>query len=396
MLDRIITFLRDEAVLCIAFLCACISLVLVGADPGEATAGGGAAVAAGGAAGFVAALQNAPSYIDWRVIVLLFCLMASVAGLRESGVMARIAQALVAGERSCRLVCFALVMLPFFASMLVTNDVALLTFVPIAVLALEAAGWRRRLVRVVVLQAIAANLGGMVTPVGNPQNLFIFTTYELTAADFFMALAPFGALAFALLAGACVAFGSGRAQVMLKLDERSIDMRRFALHLALFCLSVLSVLRIVPYEALLAVVAAALFVFDRRIFAKVDYALLATFVCFFVFSGNLAHMPAVKDFLGGLMHSHPMLTSLVASQVISNVPASVLLAGFTHNWHSLLIGVDLGGLGTPIASLASLIAFKLYMHTRGASAAVFMREFAVANVVVLALMVGLYALLFVV
>ena len=372
MLDRLITFFRDEAVLCIAFVCACVSIALTG-DPLSAT-----------------------DYIDWRVIVLLFCLMASVAGLSASGVMSRIAQGLIAGEKAQRIVCFALVMLPFFASMLVTNDVALLTFVPIAVLALQAAGWRKNLARVVVLQAIAANLGGMVTPVGNPQNLFIFTSFKLSAGDFFFALAPFGLLAFAMLVVACIAFGSERAQVVLKLDAGAIDYKRFAMHMALFCASVLSVLRIVPYELLLPATAAVLFLFDRPIFAKVDYALLATFVCFFIFSGNMAHMPTMQDMLGGLMRSHPMLTSLVTSQIISNVPASVLLAGFTHNWHSLLIGVDLGGLGTPIASLASLIALRLYAHTEEANIGLFMKEFALANVVTLACMVALYAALFVI
>lgn len=321
--------------------------------------------------------------------------MASVAGLNESGVMARIARRLITGEKSKRMVCFALVMLPFFASMLVTNDVALLAFVPIAVLALEAAAWRDALVRVVVLQAIAANLGGMVTPVGNPQNLFIFTTYELSASDFFLALIPFGALTLVLLVVACLAFGRERSRIDIKLDIRALHKRRLAIHAVLFVLSVLSVVRVVPYEALILIVAAALFVCDRPIFAKVDYALLATFACFFVFSGNMANMPAVQGFLGGLMGDHPMLTSLATSQVISNVPAAVLLAGFTDNWHSLLIGVDLGGLGTPIASLASLIAFKLYMHTQNAKAGAFMKDFAIANIATLACMVALYAILFV-
>ena len=372
MLDRLITFLRNEAVLCIAFVCACASMVLAGD------------------------VSSAPGYIDWRVIVLLFCLMACVAGLRNSGVMARIAQAIVAGKRQKRLVCLALVMLPFFASMLVTNDVALLTFVPIAVIALETAGWRDDLVRVVVLQAIAANLGGMVTPVGNPQNLFIFTTYELSAGDFFWTLAPFGAFALFLLALACASFGTTNAVVKLDLDERAIDMKRFALHAGLFALCLLAVMRVLSHLVLLPIVAAALFLFDRRIFAQVDYALLATFVCFFVFSGNMANMPEMQGFLGGLMDDHPMLTSLFASQIISNVPSAVLLASFTGNWHSLLVGVDLGGLGTPIASLASLIAFRIYMHTAGASGRAFMREFAIANAVTLALMTALYAALFVV
>lgn len=371
MLDRIITFLRHEAVLCIAFACACASVV---------------------ATGDVAAI---PGYIDWRVIVLLSCLMASVAGMSKSGVMTRMAQALIAGEKSQRLVCFALVMLPFFSSMLVTNDVALLTFVPIAILALEAAGWRDDLARVIVLQAIAANLGGMITPVGNPQNLFIFTTYSLTASDFFFALAPFGALSLALLAVATLMFGKERSHVTLRLDANAIDFKRFGLHLALFALSVLGVLHIVPYQALLPVIAIALLAFDRPVFARVDYALLATFACFFVFSGNMSHATAVQDVLGSFMREHPMLTSLITSQVISNVPASVLLAGFTDNWHSLLIGVDLGGLGTPIASLASLIALRLYAHTDGARIGRFMKEFAIANIVALVLMVALYAVLFV-
>ena len=372
MLDRLIAFLRDEAVLCIAFVCACVSLAVTGD------------------------VERVPECIDWRVVALLFCLMASVAGLRLSGVLARVAQALVVGERQKRVVCFALVAVTFFSSMLVTNDVALLAFVPIAVLALEAAGWRDSLVRVIVLQAIAANLGGMVTPVGNPQNLFIFTTFELSAFDFAAALVPFGGLALLMLALACLSFGEERSTVVLELDDAAIDMRRFALHAGLFVLSVLAVMRVVPYQAALLVVAPALFMFDRRVFAQVDYALLATFVCFFVFSGNMASMPAMQDFLGALMVGHPMLTSLVTSQVISNVPAAVLLSGFTQNWHSLLIGVDLGGLGTPIASLASLIAFKLYLHTRDADAGRFMREFAFANIVTLAAMVALYAALFVI
>lgn len=371
MLDRIIKFLRDEAVLCIAFICALASIVVTGD------------------------YASTPGYIDWRVISLLFCLMASVAGLSESGVMARIAQGLIAGERSQRNVCFALIMLPFFASMLVTNDVALLTFVPIAVLALQTAGWRDRLARVIVLQAIAANLGGMVTPVGNPQNLFIFTTYGLSAQDFFFALAPFGALSLILLAIACITFDASRSRVTLKLDAKAIDFRRFGLHAALFTLSVLSVLHVLPHEVLLIVIGAALFVFDRRIFAKIDYALLATFACFFIFSGNMAHMPSMQETLGGFMRNHPMLTSLITSQIISNVPASVLLAGFTGNWHSLLIGVDLGGLGTPIASLASLIALRLYAHTEGARIISFIRDFAISNTVALAIMVVLYAVLFV-
>lgn len=370
MLEKALTFLRNEVVLCISFICACASFVATD-NPLQAI-----------------------NHIDWRVIVLLFCLMTSVAGLRKCGVMARIAHSLVAGKRSKRLVVFALIMLPFFASMLVTNDVALLTFVPIAVIALETAGWNDKLACVIVLQAIAANLGGMITPIGNPQNLFIFTSYELSTTDFLIALAPFGALAFVILALVSLSFGKDSSTVELTPKNRELDAKRLVLHLALFLLCLLSVVRLVPYLLLLPIVILAALAFDRSIFAKVDYALLATFVCFFIFSGNIASMPVAQTTLGGIMATHPMLTSLLTSQVISNVPSAVLLSSFTENWHSLLIGVDIGGLGTPVASLASLIAYKLYIRTYGAKTRVFMRDFLIVNIAVLACMLALYAALF--
>ena len=371
MISRIIAFLRGQAVLVVAFACAFVSLLIVRDVP------------------------HAWASIDWRVIGLLFCLMAAVAGLQRSGLMGHIARRMVRGRHSQRFVCLVLVMLPFFASMVVTNDVALITFASLAALALEVAGWRDRLAYVVVLQTVAANLGGMITPVGNPQNLFIFTNFELTAADFFFALASFGLLAFALVALACLHCSPDAADVPLEHVPDPVCKRQVALHACLFALALLAVLRVLPWEGVLAVVVVALAAFDREIFRRVDYALLATFVCFFVFSGNLAYLPALADFLGGCMAGHPMLTSLVASQFISNVPAAVLLAGFTENWHSLLIGVDLGGLGTPIASLASLISLKIYLYAPGSSVKAFMRVFIPLNLAFLAAMVLLYAILFV-
>ena len=371
MLNRVMTFIRSQAVLCIAFACACISIVLAGD------------------------IASIPAYIDWRVVALLFCLMAAVAGLQRSGLMGHIARGLVRGRHSQRAVCFTLVMLPFFASMLVTNDVALITFVPLASLALETAGWRDRLAYVIVLQAVAANLGGMVTPVGNPQNLFIFTAFDLSAADFFLALAPFGALALAMVSLACLACSRDVAEVGLQRVEDPVDRKRVALHGTLFILGLLAVVRVLSWQVLVIVVLVALVALDRAILRRIDYGLLVTFACFFVFSGNMAHMPALSEFLGSLMGSHPMLTALLASQVISNVPAAVLLAGFTGNWHSLLIGVDLGGLGTPIASLASLIALRLYLYSPGSSIGSFMKVFVLVNAVFLCAMVLLYTLLFV-
>ena len=371
MIKHIATFIRSEAVLCIAALCAALSSFFV--PPSSAYF----------------------SYIDTRVLILLFCLMASVAGLKRCGLFSWSARKLLSGRQEFRILVLILVMLPFFTSMFITNDVALIAFTPFAIMVLDMTGKLDKLVRVVVLQAIAANLGGMITPIGNPQNLFIYTKYNLTLEEFLLALLPFAGLALVLLSACCMTFGKETLEPRLSSARRQIDRHRLTLYAFLFALCLACVLRIFPETALLPLVIGFVFFFDRQTLKEVDYGLLLTFLCFFIFSGNMGNIPAVSNTLGALMDQSPLLTSVGASQVISNVPAAVLLSEFTGNWHALLLGVDLGGLGTPIASLASLIAFRLYMHSREASARRFMKEFLIANVLGLAAMLALYGILLV-
>lgn len=366
LIYKINAFVRSEAVLCIALLCALASIP------------------------FVEEGHDFFSPIDVRVLALLFCLMAAVGGLQRSGVLARCAHGLVTRANTMRSLGLTLVMLPFFTSMLVTNDVALLAFVPFAIAALTMANATKHLPRVIVLQAVAANIGGMVTPMGNPQNLFLYTAFGIPTDEFFLALAPFALATLAALIAACMLFDKTPLTERTSLGSTVMKTRPAFGYAALFCLCLAAVMRIVPYQIAFAVVVAALVAFDRTALRHIDYGLLATFVCFFVFSGNIAAIPTLGSLLGSAMQGAPFLASLIASQVISNVPAAVLLAGFTENWQALLLGVDLGGLGTPIASLASLIALKLYLHTPGASAAAFMKEFAAANALGLAGLVLLY------
>lgn len=367
LLVRLASWARGEAVLCIAALCAAVSALFVPPDAIWA------------------------SYFDVRVLVLLFCLMATVAGCRASGLFDALAKALLQGDRSFCVVALTLVMLPFFASMLVTNDVALLAFVPFAVLVLTHAGRIGSLAWVVVLQAVAANLGGMATPVGNPQNLYLFMRYELDLAEFAGLLLPYVALSLVVLAAAALASGRGRTCVAVPLASEGIRLKRAALHAALFGLCLLSVARVIEPLVLLPVVLVALALFDRRMFRAVDYGILLTFACFFVFAGNMGRIEQVRDLFEWLMQQNALLTSVAASQVISNVPAAVLLSEFTGDWQSLLLGVDIGGLGTPVASLASLIALRLYLHAEGAAIGKFMMTFAVVNVTFLALLLALRA-----
>ena len=358
----VLRFWKKEPVLCIAAVCALISVAL---NPPSA------------------AYLN---YIDWRVLSLLFCLMSVVAGLQECGVFAVLAQRLLAGERRMRFVTLVLVLLPFFVSMLVTNDVALITFVPFAVLVLGLIGRTERLIYIVVLQTIAANLGSMATPVGNPQNLYLYANYELTAGQFFAVMLPLSLVSLAGLVIAALCVKPEGIRVVFA-DRAAIQSRgKLGLMAVLFVLCLLSVFRVLPYPALLAVVLSAMIIFDRPLFRKVDYGLLATFFCFFLFAGNVGACGPVHDAIAALMEGRAALTAGLASQIISNVPAAVLLSGFTADWRGLLIGTNIGGLGTPIASLASLISLKSYLKSPNARPGRYLLVFTIANVVGLAVL----------
>ena len=323
-------------------------------------------------------------YVDVRVLVLLFCLMAVVAGLQGCGVFAVLAQRLLRGERSLPLLSLVLVLLPFFSAMLVTNDVALITFVPFTVLVLSLIGRQERLAYVVVLQTLAANLGSMATPVGNPQNLYLYGRYSLSAADFFSTMLP---LTLASLVGLAAASLLVRRETIRVSFPEAARLRRPGCAAAmggLFVLCLLCVFHVIGHWVLLGIVVLALLALDRSLFRRVDYALLLTFVCFFLFAGNLGASPALRQAITGVLERNTALTAGAASQVISNVPAALLLSGFTQDWRGLLLGTNLGGLGTPVASLASLISLRLYLKSPGARAGRYLGLFTLANVIALA------------
>ena len=324
-------------------------------------------------------------YIDFRTLALLYCLMTVVVGLRQAGLFAHMAHLLCVRAASTRVMGILLVLLCFFSAMLITNDVALLTFVPFAVVVLGMAGREKDLIHIVVLQTAAANLGSMLTPVGNPQNLFLYSCFDLSIGTFLRVTFPVWALSLALILAGCCLLSGEPIHAFLG-EEPGIHRRELWLHLALFAVCLLVVVRLIPWYAMLAVVAAALLIFDRKLLLKADFMLLLTFVAFFIFAGNLGRMEAVASLLRRLLEGREYLTSLLASQIISNVPAAVLLAGFTDKARELLLGVNVGGLGTPIASLASLISLKLYAHSERAHAGRYLLEFTAVNVVLLVIL----------
>ena len=347
-------FVKREPTLCIALIAALISCILVPID------------------------SHYIGYIDFRTLALLYALMVVVSGLRRAGVFGYLAHRLCEKADSARKIGIILVLLCFFSSMLVTNDVALLTFVPFAVVVLGLAHQEKELVWVVVLQTVAANLGSMLTPVGNPQNLFLFSYYNFTMLGFIKATLPIWLLSLGLILLLCLKLPHAHINIFLG-EEPILRVKQLGLYLALFCLCMLVVLRLIGWELMLLMLIIVLLVFDRRRLLQADFMLLATFVCFFVFAGNLARLEPVEKALSALLCGRELFCGMAASQVISNVPAALLLSGFTENGKALLLGVNIGGLGTPVASLASLISMKLYSHSDNASLAAFMKCFLALN-----------------
>ena len=365
-MSKIKDFVRQELTLCVAFLAALVTCFLVPPD-----------------AEYI-------GYLDLRTLALLYCLMVVVAGLRTAGLFSLLAHKLCEKTKNVRAMGITLIALSFVSSMLITNDVALLTFVPFAVVVLSMAHQERELIWVVVLQTVAANLGSVLTPVGNPQNLYLYSRYDMAVGEFFSATLPLWGLALVLVLLLCLRLPKDGMNVFLG-EEPELDRKMLWLYLALFVLCLLVVLRVLSWPVMLIVLVAVLLVLDRARLKSADFMLLLSFVCFFVFAGNLARIESVAAMIRGILTGHEMLTGALVSQVISNVPAALLLSGFTENGKALLLGVNIGGLGTPVASLASLISLKFYSHSEHASMAKYMKTFLLLNAALLALLLILFS-----
>ena len=368
-MQQILNFIKKEAVLCISLLCAAVTMLFVPPD-----------------AEYI-------GYIDLHVLSLLLCLMAVVAGFQACGIFRCLTFEILKRTKNGRLLGLILVLLPFFSSMLVTNDVALLVFVPFTIGLLSQMCCDKHIVPILVLQTVAANLGSMATPVGNPQNLFLYSQFSLSAGEFFRVVLPLTAVSLLALSLASLPILPKRLSEISLAEEKINEPKKLAVYAVLFVVCLLTVFHVIHFGIMLGIVIAVITVIDRKILLKPDFALLATFVCFFIVSGNLGRIEAVNTFLQSLLSKNTLLTAVGASQIISNVPAAVLLSGFTEDWQNLLAGVNIGGLGTPIASLASLITLKLYLRSKDAKTGKFILVFLTANIIGLAVLLGFSAII---
>ncbi len=320
-------------------------------------------------------------HIDFSTLAILFCLMAVVAGFIKSGLFSFLSDKISLMTDNVKLIGLMLVLLCFFCSMLVTNDVALITFVPFTIAMLNGV-LQKKLVYIIVLETIAANLGSMLTPVGNPQNLYLYTFFNMGIGQFVKVVLPTALISLVIVVLLSLLVKSEKLNIRQG-EKTSLDIKRLVFYVVLFALCIVTVLRLLDYRICFVIVLLALLIFDRKVLAKVDYCLLLTFVAFFIFVGNIGAIEQIADILSKIVMARELEVGILASQVISNVPSAVMLSGFTQNGAELLLGVNIGGLGTIIASLASLISYKQYTQSQGANTGLFMKTFTVVNVSVL-------------
>lgn len=334
-------------------------------------------------------------YIDFRVLSILFCMMIVVSELVLLGVFDKLTNKLLSKVHSSRMVSLILVWLSFFMGMILTNDVTLVTLVPFAIALMKSFDDRRTLTFTLILMTVATNLGSMQTPIGNPQNIYLYTHYQMGIGYFLKLMLPYSLCSLLLVTIAVFVLCKDMKIEHKKETEKKISGVKLAICILLFVASLLVVLRVVEYYYVLAVMIVAMIIMDRKSFKGVDYTLLITFCFFFVFVGNMGRIEVVYNAVSSIVEKSPVLTAIASSQVISNVPAALLLSAFTENGEALVIGTNLGGLGTLIASMASLITYKFHaaLPKPKEKSVNYIVAFSVVNIIFLAVLLGLYFIL---
>ncbi len=355
VLSKIKRFVKQNAVMCIALAAALITSVIVPPD------------------------SQYLSYFDFKTLTCLFCVLAVVCALRNIRFFFLLARKLVQMFKNARICIIALIYITFIGSMLIANDMALLTFLPLGHYVLTTTGKLRYTAFTFIMQNIAANLGGMLTPFGNPQNLYLYTHFEIPTGEFMLIMLPLFLVAILLITLCCIIVV--KPEPLELAEQRMVPhKRKTVLYLALFALSIAIVFRGIPYWIGLLVIPPVLLFVDRKALKDVDYPLLLTFVFFFVFSGNMARIEPVRALFSWLMSQSTLVFSVLSCQVISNVPSAILLSQFTDNYRELLMGVNIGGVGTLIASLASLITYREFMKHNRTQGKRYLLEFTAYNV----------------
>ena len=350
----VVSFLKKNVVLCVALCAALLSTFFVPPD------------------------AQYLEYFDWKTLTCLFCVLAVVCALKNIHFFTVLAEQIVALFKNTRTCILALAYITFLGSMLIANDMALLTFLPLGYFVLSSTKKEKYMAFTFIMQNIAANLGGMLTPFGNPQNLYLYTKFNIPTGEFTLTMLPPFLISVTLITLCCFIFVK-KEDLEIERKEVLLPKWRTIIYGVLFALSIIIVFRVIPFWIGLIVIPIALLFLDRKALKDVDYGLLLTFVAFFIFSGNTSRIEFVRELMSGLLEKNTLLVSIFSCQVISNVPSAILLSQFTGNYTELLLGVNIGGVGTLISSLASLITFREYISHNPDKTKSYLLEFSAFN-----------------
>lgn len=360
-MKKVVAFLKKEVVLVVAAVCAVISCFFVPID------------------------KEYLGYFDVKTLVSLFTMMAVICAIESTNVLSTVSRMLVKRLKNTRMLAIGLVYLTFVTSMFIANDVAMLSFLPLTAVILIATGRQKNAMYIFILQNIGANMGGMLTPFGNPQNLYLYNYYNIPNGRFMGIMLPAFVCAIFLLFIGCM-FIKKDPLIIMNEEEQTLDTKKLIIYSVLFIIAVLIVLKLINYFIGTILVCLALAILNRKSFYGVDYMLLLTFCAFFIFTGNLSRIPAVNSFFQNIIHGKELVVSLLSTQVICNVPTAILVSKFTGNYAPILIAVNLGALGTIIASLASIIGFKLYTKNFDGSKIKYLGRLFLVNICFLAVL----------
>lgn len=360
--NAVIGFVKKEVVLSIAIIATIITMFFVPVD------------------------KEYLGYFEYKTLVALFCMLAVVAGLKNTNIFELVSKKLIGLFKTRRAVIYCLVYGTFFFDMIVANDMSLITFLPLTYLVLHKTGNDKYLAFTFIMQTVAANMGGMITPYGNPQNLYLYSYYNIPTLEFFGVLLIQSITIAVLLYVGCL-FIKNDKLTLVNEEKFEIKRKELIVYAILFVFVILSIFRVIPHLITLALVILAVLIVDRERFKHVDYALLATFCVFFIFSGNIARIQVIKDFIAGIVAENTLLAGIISCQFISNVPTAIFLSKFTANYRDLLVSVNIGSLGIIISSLASLITLKEYLKHQPQNFKKYMGLFTLVNTTFLIIMI---------
>lgn len=353
-MGKVWDFIKTNTVMVIAFAAAVITCIVVPID------------------------KEYAGYFDFKTLTCLFCVLVVVCALRNINFFYLLARSIVQKFRTAKMSILVLIYITFIGSMLIANDMALLTFLPLGYFVLTETKKEKYMAFTFIMQNIAANLGGMLTPFGNPQNLYLYSKFNIPTSEFMhIMLLPF-ILSVGMITACCLIFVKNE-KLELKNRKMRTDPKKTVLYLLLFALAIAIVFKGVPYIIGAIIIAAVLIFADHGALKDVDYPLLLTFVFFFVFAGNMARIDSVRNIFAYLLEKNTLVVSVASCQIISNVPSAILLSQFTSNYRDLLIGVNIGGAGTLIASLASLITFREYVKHNPRKTGEYIAKFSAFN-----------------